>query len=94
MVRIDLERIESYTIDLTEIEGSGKFKCPRCGVEISPDDNTEDAYVILESVMKGNRLERIILQCNRCKSKIHLTGFHILNKNSVAKGSDAVVKSF
>jgi len=56
-----------------------RVKCPKCGIKISPDDKTENAYTILKSVMKGDRLEKIILQCNRCKSQIHLTGFHLLN---------------
>lgn len=75
-----MEQIRSYTVDLTRIEGSGEFKCPRCGVEISPCDETRDVYTILESVMKEGSLERIILQCNKCGSQVHLTGFHALNK--------------
>ena len=69
-----------YTIDLTKIEGKGDFKCPKCGVEISPDDNTEEVYTILKTVMKADGLKKIILQCNRCKSQIYLTGFHVLSK--------------
>ena len=75
-----MEQIEFYTIDLTKINGSGEFKCPRCGTEISPHDETEDVYTILETVTKGDDLEKIILRCNRCGSQIHLTGFHVLNK--------------
>jgi len=75
-----LQRIKSYTIDLTRIQGRGDFRCPKCGIEISPDDETEDAYTILEPVIRGDCLEKIILQCNSCRSQIHLTGFHILNK--------------
>jgi hypothetical protein len=67
-------------MDLTRIEGSGEFKCPRCGIRISPDDMTEDAYTILEPMMKGDCLDKIILQCNKCGSQVHLTGFNLLNK--------------
>jgi len=75
-----LQRIKSYTIDLAKIKGRGEFKCPNCGIEISPDDETESTYTILEPVTKGNCLEKITLQCNKCGSQIHLTGFHILNR--------------
>jgi uncharacterized protein with PIN domain len=75
-----LQVTEFYTIDLIKIKGKGEFKCPKCGMKISPNDTTENAYKILETVMKGERLEKVILQCNACNSKIHLTGFNILNK--------------
>jgi len=77
---MNLEQIEFYTIDLTKIHGNGEFRCPRCGVEMSPDDETEDVYTILETVTKGDELEKIILQCNKCGSRIHLIGFHKLNQ--------------
>jgi len=75
-----LQSIRFYTIDLTKIGGRGDFKCPKCGIEISPDDKTEEAYTILKTVMKADSLEKIILQCTRCKSQIYLTGFHVLSK--------------
>jgi predicted nucleic-acid-binding Zn-ribbon protein len=65
---------------LTGIRGRGEFKCPKCGIKISHEDETEDVYTILKPVMKGDSLEKIILQCNRCQSQIHLTGFQFLNK--------------
>jgi hypothetical protein len=75
-----LQEIKFFTIDLYKIKRRGEFGCPKCGIKISPDDKTEDAYTILEPVMKGDCLDKIILQCNKCGSQIHLTGFHILNK--------------
>jgi hypothetical protein len=30
----------------------------------------------LKPIVKNDNLERIILQCNKCKSKIHLVGFN------------------
>jgi predicted RNA-binding Zn-ribbon protein involved in translation (DUF1610 family) len=74
-----LQAIRFYTIDLTKIGERGEVRCPKCGIEISSDDKTEKAYTILEPVMKGDCLEKIILQCNRCESQIHLTGFQFLN---------------
>ncbi len=77
---MDLKQIEFYTIDLAEISGGGEFVCPSCGIEISPDDKTENVYTILEVVKKGDYLERMILRCNRCAIQLHLVGFGTLNK--------------
>lgn len=75
-----MQRIKFYTVDLTKIRGKGEFRCPKCKVRISPNDETEDVYTILETAMSGECLERIILQCNKCGSQIHLTGFSLLNQ--------------
>jgi predicted nucleic-acid-binding Zn-ribbon protein len=71
-----MQKIKPYVIDLTRVRGKGNVKCPKCGVEISPDDTSEDAYSILEPVVEEERLERIVLQCNRCGSRISLVGFN------------------
>jgi hypothetical protein len=57
------------------MEGNGDFPCPSCGVVISPDDESEEIYVILQTKLKNEALQELVIQCNRCKSKIHLTGF-------------------
>jgi hypothetical protein len=75
-----MQKTEPYTIDLTKIHGKGKVSCPKCGVEISPDDTSEEVYTILEPVVRGNCLEKIVLQCNSCRSQISLVGFGALNK--------------
>ncbi|MDH5375086.1 MAG: hypothetical protein OEZ21_04410 [Candidatus Bathyarchaeota archaeon] len=75
-----MESINPYTIDLTKIKGNGDFRCPKCGISVSPDDLTEDTFTILETVMKDESLEKIIIKCNRCRSQIHLIGFDLLNK--------------
>jgi len=68
-----------YTVDFTKVKGKGDFRCPKCGVNISPDDESEEIYRTLEPVVREDRLEKVILQCNRCRSRIHLTGFNILD---------------
>jgi len=75
-----VQRMGFYTIDLASVTGSGAVKCPKCGIKISPDDETEDVYTILETVMKEESLDRITLQCNRCGSQIQLTGFNLLGR--------------
>jgi uncharacterized C2H2 Zn-finger protein len=69
-----------YTVDLTKIDGSGNFLCPRCGTAISPDDTTEEAYAILEIKVNRQGLEELVIRCNRCASQLHLTGFSLLEK--------------
>lgn len=69
-----------FPIDLSRIKGSGEFRCPECGAEISPDDQSEDAYTVLEPIIKDDRLEKIILQCNKCGAEIHLIGFDAVEK--------------
>jgi hypothetical protein len=78
---------QSFSIDLTQISGKGEFRCPKCGVEISPDDKTENTYTILETIMKGIDLDRISLKCNKCDSIIQLTGFQGLNSPRIAKNT-------
>ncbi len=70
-----MKRSAVYKVDLTKIEGEGDFPCPNCGVIISPEDETETVYTILNTKMKKESLVALIIQCNRCGSKIHLVGF-------------------
>ena len=71
-----------YEVDLTKIKGEGDFPCPNCGVIISPEDETEDVYRILETKVKGQTLEELVIQCNKCGSKIRLVGFLVLDTDN------------
>jgi len=66
-----------YQVNLTELQGEGDFPCPDCGVVISPEDETEDIYIILDTKVSGDNLEELVIQCKHCKSKIRLVGFNI-----------------
>ena len=66
-----------YQVNLTEIQGEGDFPCPGCGVVISPEDETEDVYRIVDTKIRSKNLEELVIQCNRCKSKIRLVGFNV-----------------
>ena len=68
-----------YKVNLAKIRGTGDFACPKCGVTISPDDETEGAYSIKEQKTHRDVLEEVLIQCNRCKSLIRLTGFLLLD---------------
>jgi len=65
-------------LDLTKIDGDGDFPCPNCGVIISPEDETEDVYTILEEKVNNDVLEEMLIQCNNCGCQIRLTGFSAL----------------
>ncbi|MFA5365136.1 MAG: hypothetical protein WC325_08165 [Candidatus Bathyarchaeia archaeon] len=66
-----------YQVDLKTLEGEGDFPCPCCGTIISPEDETEDVYTILDTVVAGDDLESLVIECNHCKSQIRLTGFSV-----------------
>ena len=66
-------------LDLTKIEGDGDFPCPNCGVKISPEDETEEVYTIIEEKVRNDVLEELVIQCNTCKTQIRLTGFPALD---------------
>ena len=64
-----------YTINVAAIEGDGSFPCPKCGMSISPDDNSEENYQILDTKVVNDELAELIISCGKCKSTIKLTGF-------------------
>ena len=64
-----------YTIDLTEIDGDGSFPCPKCGTVVSPEDESEEVYKIVDTKVVNDELVELIINCNECRSNIKLTGF-------------------
>ena len=73
-----MKQLLVYDLDLIKLEGKGDFVCPCCGVLISPDDETEEVYSVLEAKVRDNVLENLMIRCNRCGSKIVLTGFSMM----------------
>jgi DNA-directed RNA polymerase subunit RPC12/RpoP len=84
-----MKQTRAYRVDLTKIDGGGEFTCPRCGVVMSPDDDTEETYSILGSKANEDGLEEMVIQCNTCSSHIHLTGFSLLQELSEDSGDKA-----
>jgi hypothetical protein len=64
-----------YTMDLTEIEGDGSFPCPKCATIISPEDETEEVYKIIDTKIVNDELVELVIICGNCRSHIKLTGF-------------------
>ncbi len=78
-----MEQLQIYKVDLRKIQGKGDFHCPKCSATISPDDETEEVYCILEKKFRNNSLNEAIFQCQKCRSKILLSGFSILDIHEV-----------
>jgi ribosomal protein S27AE len=75
MKKATLRKAVRYTVDLTKIDGDGTFQCPKCGTVISPDDESEDTYRIVNTRVKGDELAELVLTCKKCGANIKLTGF-------------------
>ena len=65
----------TFRVNITQIEADGDFPCPKCGVTISPDDETETVYEIVDTKMKRQNLEELVILCKRCESRIRFVGF-------------------
>ena len=78
-----MKQVLESDLDLTKIQGKGDFPCPNCGVIISPEDESDDVYIILEEKIRNNALEELVIQCNNCSSQIRLTGFPLLEMENL-----------
>ncbi len=70
-----LDNNPAYTIDLIAIEGDGSFPCPKCGMSISPEDETETNYKIVDTKVVNGELAELVISCGKCRSILKLTGF-------------------
>ena len=77
--RMKTKLLLEYKVDIAKIEGNGDFPCPKCGAKLSPEDQKEAAYSIKEIKTRRDRLEELVIQCNRCESLIHLASFKLLD---------------
>ena len=76
MMMKKLEKREcAFTIDLANAEGDGSFPCPNCGSSISPDDDNEDNYEILDTKVVNDELSELLISCGKCGCTLKLTGF-------------------
>ena len=69
------KKVSSYEINLVAIEGDGSFPCPKCGMTISPEDETEENYKIIDTKVVNKELAELVIACGKCGSTIKLTGF-------------------
>ena len=66
---------QEYIVNLLTIEGNGSFACPKCGMTISPEDETEKNYKIVNTKVVNDELVELIVACGKCGIMITLTGF-------------------
>jgi ribosomal protein S27AE len=69
------KKSEAYTVDLTKIDGDGSFSCPKCGTIISPEDESEEIYKIIDTKVNNDELVELMVMCGNCGTNIKLTGF-------------------
>jgi predicted RNA-binding Zn-ribbon protein involved in translation (DUF1610 family) len=69
------KKIAEYTVNLFAIEGDGAFPCPKCGTMISPEDESEQNYKIVDTKVVNDELSELIISCGKCASMIRITGF-------------------
>lgn len=74
MKKLD-KKSSQYTINLVAIEGEGAFPCPKCGTTISPDDDAEINYKIVDTKIVNDELAELVIACGKCRSIIRITGF-------------------
>ncbi len=69
-----------YKINLNKVGKEGDFSCPKCGVHISPDDCSEEAYSIIDVHVASFGLETILIHCRKCASLIQITGLSSIQR--------------
>ncbi len=69
------DKASAFTVDLAQIEGDGSFPCPKCGLLISPDDDSGKSYEIQDTKVTNDKLDELVITCGKCGSTLRLTGF-------------------
>ena len=75
MLRKTEQIVSSSIEDLETIEDDGSFYCPRCGMLISSEDETEENYKVIDTKFVNNMLDKVVVACGNCRNVIILTGF-------------------
>ncbi|MDH5595675.1 MAG: hypothetical protein OEY40_03050 [Candidatus Bathyarchaeota archaeon] len=75
MERQGLKQIQPRMIDLTKIEGNEDFPYPNRRVTISPEDQIESVYSVLEAKIQNMSLEELVIASNECVIDVRFVGF-------------------
>ena len=75
----------SYKVDLRQIDGDGSFSCPKCGTVISPEDESEQVYKIVNTKVINDQLAELVIECTSCRSNITLTGLEATIEDLASK---------
>jgi predicted RNA-binding Zn-ribbon protein involved in translation (DUF1610 family) len=79
------EKIGPFTVDLTKIDGDGSFPCPKCANVISPEDESEETYKIVNTKVVNDQLVELVVECTSCATVIRLTGFEAAMEGVTSK---------
>ena len=63
-----------YIVNSSSIDEDGSFNCAKCGLKISPEDETSENYEIIDTTIYNGEIAELVINC-RCGSKLRLTGF-------------------
>ena len=75
MMKKPEKKDSAYITNLVALESDGSFPCPKCGMTISPEDETEENYKIIDTKVVNKELAELVIACGKCGSTIKLTGF-------------------
>jgi DNA-directed RNA polymerase subunit RPC12/RpoP len=64
-----------FEVEVKDLDQNGAFPCPKCESEISPDDDSEENYVIINTKTKGDQLISLTFECKKCRTRTLLKGF-------------------
>jgi hypothetical protein len=82
-------QVSLLKVDLKAIEGDGAFPCPSCKTMISPDDESETTYKIVDiKTFKDGSLKALTVLCKKCRSTIVLEGFDLLSELDESREQD------
>ncbi len=70
------KNIGEYVINVGDANSDGSFACPKCSALISPEDESNNTYEILETKIVNDELAELVVSCAKCKSVIKVTGFN------------------
>jgi DNA-directed RNA polymerase subunit RPC12/RpoP len=67
--------VSEYIVNSSSIEEDGSFNCTKCGLKISPEDETSENYEIIDTKIYNGEIAELVITCGRCRSKLKLIGF-------------------
>jgi hypothetical protein len=80
-----LKKPKVQSIDLNLLDGEGSFACPNCGARISPDDESNESYKIIDTKVVGDELVGLLISCGTCGTRLRLTGFEQVIDGSLSE---------
>ena len=67
--------VAEYPVSFSSLANDGSFNCTKCGIKISPEDETNENYEIIDTEIHDGEIAELIITCGKCGSILKLTGF-------------------